>query len=295
MDWLPLRMYTDKKVAVQTLASLLQKGSLSLYLGAGVSVSSGQFPSWVDLVRYCVKEVGIAKDIKDDEPIDSLLDAMDSVRRKVSDPEQYKELVRTFLSGRFILDYSHLQNYLLIALGALLMPSKRGSIKDVITYNFDDLLEWYLGLHGHDIQVVTKLPYLYEERDVKIYHPHGFLPKVSKYDISEHFVFDQFSYDITIGREGSPWFSFCKKNLFEKVALMIGLSGKDPAIRVLLSQTFDELTKLHMTRPVAFLLNRSESVTDTDYFLERGIVPLGFDSFDDIWQFILSICQEASE
>ncbi|MCK5347679.1 MAG: hypothetical protein KAR20_29930, partial [Candidatus Heimdallarchaeota archaeon] len=199
MEWMPLSSYQDKHIALDTLSLLLRKGSLCLFLGAGVSKSTGQFPSWVELVRFCTEEKNIIQDIHDDEPIDSLLMLMDSVRRKCASPAEYKEVVQSFLSQNFERTYSHAQNLLLIAIGALAMSSRRGSVNDIITYNFDDLLEWYLGLHGHMIQVITELPYLHEDVDVRIYHPHGFLPSNEIYKNSSHFVFDQFSYDMTIG------------------------------------------------------------------------------------------------
>src|ERR1035437_7294833 len=55
---------------------------------------------------------------------------------------------------------SILRNDLLIALGALLMGSKRGSVTEVLNVNCDDVLNWYLALHGFDTQVVTRLPSL---------------------------------------------------------------------------------------------------------------------------------------
>lgn len=294
MDWMPLTSYQDQHIALGTLSNLLKKGSLSLFLGAGVSMSTGQFPDWAGLVRFCLQAKGISKDIQDDEPIDNLLESMDSVRRECASPEEYKQLVHSFLSGKFEQNYSHAQNLLLIAIGALVMSSRRGSIEDIITYNFDDLLEWYFDLHGHKTQVITELPYMHEDSDVRIYHPHGFLPANTKYRNSSHFIFDQFSYDMTVGNDKSPWFPIVQQILFRKVAIMVGLSGKDPAIRALVAQTFEKLKENHNTRPVAFLLIRNKSLGDPAYFIERGIVPLGFETHEDIWKFLLNICQKAT-
>jgi hypothetical protein len=296
MSFFPISSYLDKGIAVEEIAKWLGSGSLCLFLGAGISMSSSEFPSWVGLVRACAEQKGFdISGIGVSTPIDKLLKLMEAVRRKCTDFEEYKELVRWRLNESFDLGHQHLQNALLISIGALLMPSTRGSISDVVTYNFDDLLEWYLNLHGFRVQVVTELPFLCEDVDVRIFHPHGFLPKSARYISSSHFVFDSFEYDLLVGNEKSPWFAECKHILRQKIALMIGISCDDPVLISLVRHTSDELIKSGVPRPVTFLLNRSEAiVNEIEWYLDRSIVPIGFDNFEEIWQFILAICQNAA-
>lgn len=290
----PIQAYTSPEIASETLTELLLNGSLCLFLGAGVSQSTGTYPSWHTLVSHCIKGVGIDYPLTDHPMAEELLIAMDVVRENLKG-EDLKILVQQFLQKDFILDYSHAQNMLLIALGALVMTSKRGSIDEIITYNFDDLIEWYFDLHGYQTQVVSHLPYLAKSSDVTVFHPHGFLPKSTKYNISDHFIFDQLSYDLTIGREDNPWYALSKQILLSKVAIMVGLSGDDPAIRTLIARVNEHLKEANSSRPVAFLLNIKTSIDKpTAYYTSRGIVPLGFDTFEEIWHFLLGVCQNAA-
>lgn len=294
MRWLPLVSYKDPHIALGTISELLRNGSLTLFLGAGVSMSTKDFLNWVDLVRFCLKEKGISVSIEDDEPVDNLLSAMENVRDKCANEKEYKELVQKYLTGFISYDYKHAQNMLLIAIGSLVMSSKRGSIEEIVTYNFDDLLEWYFDFHGFNTQVVSEIPFLTKDSDVTVFHPHGFLPKLDKYKKSTHFIFDKFSYDLTVGNDKYPWFSLCNQLLMNKIALMVGISGNDPAIRTLLTRTHADLSKMGCNRPVAFLLSKHDSIKNDQEYFKRGIIPLGFDSHDDIWTFLLEVCRQAS-
>jgi len=293
----PVDTYADWNIALDTLAALLKRQSLCLFLGAGLSASSGEFPTWVELAKLCASNAG--KDtsaVTDDMPINDLLKLMESVRDTFSDFEHYKEHVRKYLNEKFAFSYSHATNMLLIAIGALLIPSSRGFINEVITYNFDELLEWYLNLHGFKVQVVTDLPFLYEACDVRIYHPHGFLPKSPHHKSAQHFVFDSFEYDLNVGNSAFPWYQLCNEMLLRKIGIMVGLSGNDPAITSLVARTYSELEKKGKGRPIAFLLNRKASITnETSWYTKRGVVPLGFDTYDDIWTFLLNVCQASLE
>ena len=291
---MPIQAYSTPSIAKEVLTELLLNGSLCLFLGAGVSESSKSYPSWRTLVEHCIAGAGVEHQLPDNAVTEDLLVAMDVVRGSLRD-EDLKALVQRFLQKDFELDYSHAKNMLLIALGALVMTSKRGSIDQIITYNFDDLIEWYFDLHGYKTQVVSRLPYISQDSDVTVFHPHGFLPKSTKYKMSDHFIFDQLSYDLTIGRDDNPWFALSKQLLLSKVAIMVGVSGDDPAIRALLARVNEQLSAANAPRPVAFLLNRATSIEKpSSYYLARGIVPLSFDTYDDIWAFLLGICQNAA-
>ena len=293
----PIDSYTDKNIATDILSKLLSKGSLCLFLGSGVSMSTPkEFPGWAELVKECAEPRGIdVIGIDDNTPIDTLLSTMEKVKDSFDTFDEYAMHVKGLLNKKFQLGYHHSQNMLLIAIGALVMSSKRGSINEIVTYNFDDLIEWYLFLHGYKSQVISQPPYLHEDADVQIFHPHGFLPKSSQHSQSENFIFDAFSYDITLGNEDKPWFSICQQLLLRKLAIMVGLSGDDPALRTLVARTNEKLQKNNEVRPVAFLLNLDSVIArkGESYFTKRGIVPLGFGSYDEIWHFLLKICRNA--
>jgi hypothetical protein len=296
--WQKFDSYTDKpRLVLGKLGPLLSAGSLTMFMGAGLSMSSGKYQNWPNLVRSCTSELNInlKKAIDDDEPIDNLLKYMSQVRQKLGNKEnKYRELVNKNLNASAVLDYKDAANLLLMSVGALCMGSKRGSIKEVVTYNFDDLLEWYFALNGFVAQVVTDLPYLASDSDITVYHPHGFLPKLTTDKKSERFVFDQLSYDRTIGNEVDPWFTLCKQILLRKVAIFIGLSGEDPAMRTLVTRVNDVLKAEKQDRPVGFLLNLDSKIENKEALLERGVIPLGFKDYDAIYKFLFSICKKAS-
>ena len=296
MEWQTFDSYVHKhNLALGKLGPLLREGSLTLFLGTGISMSSGKYPSWPSLVQSCTNELKFNKNIAANEPINNLLKYMDEVRRKISDTAQYQKLVNKHLNAGAKLDYKDLANNLLMSIGALCMGSKRGSITEVVTYNFDDLLEWYFALNGFVAQPVTDLPYLASGADVTVYHPHGFLPKLTKKNNAERFVFDQMSYEKTVGNRDDPWFVLCEQILLRKIAIFIGLSGKDPAMMTLVVRVHNSLNDKQQSRPVGFLLILDSENLEKEYFLERGVIPLGFNNHSEIYEFLFKICKKASE
>lgn len=294
--WQSFKSYVDNpNLSLGNLGPLLGAGSITLFMGAGVSMSSGKYQNWPNLVRSCTSELGLNKNIDDDEPIDNLLKYMSEVRRKLNNESEYRNFVNKHLNADAELDYADMANLLLMSVGALCMGSKRGSINEVVTYNFDDLLEWYFSLNGFVAQPVTDLPYLARNPDVTVYHPHGFLPKLTQASNSKTFIFDQLSYDRTIGNETDPWFALCKQILLRKIAIFVGLSGKDPAMRTLVTRVYDSLRSEGQNRPIGFLLNLDSKIEDKDDLLERGVITIGFKDYNEIYEFLFSICKNATD
>src|SRR5690348_9470103 len=117
-----------------------------------------------------------------------------------------------------------LKEDLLISLGACLMGSRRGSITEVLNFNFDNVLDWYLKLHGYTTQIVSEIPSLRTDVDVTIYHPHGYLPKdVPRGEFSKFLVFSQDSYDARVARfETDPWIAHFRHTLRNREILFVG-------------------------------------------------------------------------
>ena len=223
---------------------------------------------------------------------------MDQVEKAVGGSLQmgksdaYRRLVSSCLYDGVKYDRSILGKELLIALGAMLMGSRRGSVKEVFNFNFDDVLDWYLALHGFDSQIISSLPTLRREPDVTIYHPHGYLPlQVDTHQPSDFLVFSQHSYDEKLGDRQEPWLSLFGKTLQDRVFLFVGLSGADQTFGPTLA---DVQKKLNKQRYTAFWLFGPD-VQDSQMknLANRNVVPLRFPSFDDIPEFILQVCKEA--
>lgn len=293
---LPNALLSNPEAAAVALARYLSEGSLALLLGAGVSKGVG-LPNWYELVKKCLVDVGLKAEagaLRKNCSIEILLNAIDKVERTAGSGKAYREIVKKNLYDS-IDEFSDtiITEKLLIALGALLMGSKRGRVGSVINFNFDDALEWYLRLHGFQVQVISKLPVLARDVDVTVYHPHGFLPKMMPESYSSDFlVFSQYSYDEKLGASRDLWMELTKHTLRERVGLFVGLSGKDPTFDPMLVDVQKSISS-NSARPTGFILFGPEDV-DAAHFEQRNVVPVRFSSFKDIPTFLLRVCQLAA-
>lgn len=293
----------DPYLAIPDLAKYLRSGSLSLSLGSGISEGLG-LPLWPELVERCLKKTNILKSTALTETLPAgasnkdLCNLIDGVESAFGEPDlghnqDYRTLVHDCLfDGVAEYGLEILRKDLLIALGALLMGSNRGSIKEVFNFNFDDVLNWYLRLHGFDTKIITVLPTLHRAADVTLYHPNGYLPKVMKLTESSDFlIFSQHSYDDRLeAGYWDAWTYLFRTALMHRVMLFVGLSGEDqtfgPSLVGIKKKVKDRPTGFWMFGPGA------EEGTITNLSL-RNIMPLCFDSYDDYPKFLLAICQEA--
>lgn len=301
--------HSNKDTAINEISNFLKQGSLALFLGSGVSCSIG-LPNWTDIVYHCANSKNIVKKITNDTPITELLRILEEIHDECDEKtDEFKNLVSSCFE-KFHKNYGYeniLNGKLLTAIGALLIPCKtRGFISEVVTYNFDDILEWYLALHGIGTEVIYSLPYLARDSDITIYHPHGYLPQGKKIgnqittgENSSRFIFDQYSYECVIGNTSDTWNQMISNILERKIALMVGLSYEDIPLRVMTTQVYEKLNKYSSFkdgrdwRPIGVLLKidkELEGVNLNEYY-KRGIAPIGFEDYDDIWKFLLDVCQ----
>lgn len=227
---------SDLPVARAVLSRLLCRGELVLLLGAGVSDDMG-LPDWSGLVQRCADTANVDGDWSSVKTSAQLMEAIDSIRRRscLSKPDM-RSAVRRALYGPLLdvdgePEYTQdvLSNRLLSALGAMLMRSARGSTAEVFTLNFDDVLEWYLDVHGFSAQIVAELPYLSRgDVDIHVYHIHGFLPLVSKYESSSWMIFSQEELEERLANSAEyPWEALLLDRVYSKVVLAVGTSMRD--------------------------------------------------------------------
>jgi SIR2-like domain len=288
----------DPEQAIAFLAENLRDGTLGLAIGAGVSKYLN-LPSWSELVNECSRAAGLLEDMTAKSTPVELSERMEIIEKKYSSGKlengkssNYRKIVHDGLYAK--VNYNKvLHGELLMALGALLMGSRRGCIREVINFNFDDVLEWYLYLHGYDINVISTLPALKTGADITIYHPHGFLPLHDIFDESDFLIFSQDSYDSKMGDIREPWTELTKYFLRSKIMLFIGLSGADPTFGPMFKSVQGELGVSRKTG--LWLFGPNADKTKLDAIQERNFVPLEFKSFEDWPGFILKICQAAVE
>jgi len=301
----------DQTEAQGVLAERLACGELMLVLGAGVSSSLGA-PGWHELVVDCCNQASIKhkinlkrKEKSTDDDLRTLMSSVFSFCKDSSNSEsearkQYNEIVRSHL-------YKGMQNDLfltnssplLLAVGSWLMGGQAGKVSDVVTYNFDNLLESFLETNGFTIQSIYDLPVLCNEVDVRVYHPHGFLPREGQG--SRFLIFDQHSYALRLGdveKSDNLWHIILRSILLQKQAVFIGLSGKDPVIPPLLSKVAHDLKQNNdgRRRHVGYWFCHS----DTEDSVLRQIrddwhcIPVKFENYNDIPRFMIAIRSQSA-
>ena len=245
--------------AIASLKRAYQNGTLSLYLGAGVSVGSG-LPTWDKLV-LAMYFSALSKDSlqpwrlypsylfataewhleRSNEPLEI---TARKLRRYYQDDDDFmlhlwETLYAGFLDGlsggNKTVESSAIcrGNPTLAGVTGLCRESvigKRG-VKSVITYNYDSLLE--VSLADHPFQAVcTSVPL--EHGKMPIYHVHGYVPlnvtELTKQDI----VFTEDQYHQS-AKDAYSWSNLVQiQSLSSSTGLMIGLSMSDRNMRRLL-------------------------------------------------------------
>lgn len=296
---LDLADLTDPSIANDALADLLRSGQLSLLLGAGISQGMG-LPGWETLVTECEKSVDIPP--VEGRSSKELMEAIDDVRRELARrgrASDLRNLVRSNLYPEPFLRQAGYPNdiveqRLLIAIGAMVMASSRGSVADVFTLNFDDLLEWYLHLHGFKTQVVVDFPqYLERGYDVTIFHPHGFLPLMEDvYSESDWLVLSHRELVDRLSDVSAPWPTVIASRLLSRRFLIIGTSLNDLDIEVLLNRAFQAHGG---ASALGFVIGREISSVQAGRLLEKGLVPVSLDRYEDIPDYLLQICRHAAK
>jgi len=280
----------NSDVAAVYLGNALADGSLALVLGAGISKKVG-LPQWYELVNDCLEAVGLVGDLDKSTPNNKVLLKMDEVEAAAGSPSVYRNIVKSALYKKSNITEQVFDQKLLLMIGALVLGAKRGNVKEILTFNFDSVLEYYLSLYGIQSQVIVNIPCLRREKDVTIYHPHGFLSTDEDgIEDSNFIVLSQYSYDERLGRKLDPWKELTRDFFERKTCLFLGLSGDDPAIRAIITTVDDQVKK---ERPTGFWMF-GHGIDNKDDYLRRNVIPVCFDSFDDYPDFLIKICQQAS-
>lgn len=288
---------SEHDIAKPVIAGLLGRKQLTLLLGAGVSVGLG-LPSWSELVAGCAKELGDSADFSAVGSAGDLMAAIGKLKRDhhVSQPDMIATVRSALYAGvasgdpaRYSVDVT--QNRLLTALGALMMSSARGSAGEVFTLNFDDVLEWYLDLHGFVSEVVYELPVtLSGAADVHVFHVHGFVPLVeTRYSASSWMIFSKKELEERLAENPTfPWEILLMSRLQSKVFLIIGTSMADTDIKA----TMIRAGKSGVSRRLGFVLGVHDEDKVAELY-EDNLIPVTFDSVEAIPDFLLEVCQLA--
>jgi NAD-dependent SIR2 family protein deacetylase len=276
------------------LADQLLAGRLALILGAGVSVPFG-LPQWPALVTslYATKSAA--------PPANQSVERQAEVFRLThfqNDRPGFLAAVRAAMYSGADTSFAALRkNETLAAIASLVMASHRGSASEVITFNFDDLLEVYLRYNGLIATSISTATDWSGYSDVTVYHLHGLLPSDRALTTSENIIFDQQSFSAMIGDDKNPWRQLVMSILRRKTCLFIGLSGHDNHLDSLLLAANDQ----HACRQASTTFWGVTFSTNSDsapqmIWESRGVFYKVISDYDAaLPNFLFSICQEAAK
>jgi hypothetical protein len=288
--------YKSEKDLVNFLSKLLNRGSIALVIGSGISKPLG-LPIWTELIERMFNS---QKKIKYDKK-KNLLKNAESIKKIVcfSKDNIFNNRVKKALYQDIKnLDYNKIkENSTILALGALTMSSRRGNIANIVTLNYDDILELYLEYNGFIVNSICDDYMLMGNEDIRIFHLHGFLPFSKNKRNSKKITLDQNDYSNLEKNSLSPLRQQILNIFRANFIIFIGVSGNDPDLEYLLNQV---KTEHILQRPdynywgITITTSRSKKLKSfwerNNVFTKRiGNYP------KDLPNLLFSICQKAAK
>jgi hypothetical protein len=280
--------------AATYLGGHLFSGSLALLLGAGVSMPLG-LPSWKALVDGCLESLGSERYAGPDLELGGTKVVRLCGEQRL-DPRQ---LLEDVLYRNASNDSASLMgNRRLGSLGAMLMGSRRGTVNNVVTLNFDSLLEKYLALHGYVTRTVTDLPAITGNEDVTVYHMHGYVPSAKAPPSSPRtgeIIFSKDDMNKRVGEQNGRWPLLLRNFARSKVLLLLGMSPSSSIGNNIGPLFKDEADAIASVRPTAFWIGADPLDEDIRHTLvSANVVPVVLPCHEDLDDFLLQICRAAA-
>lgn len=286
----------ENKAALQdAVAQMLKHGRVGLFLGAGISLQLG-LPDWSGLVEGLYRRARL----KRPRAANDLLRQAEFIKGTVytDSDEKFAAAVRAELYRKAKTDFTSLRNNLtMVAIATMVMSSRRGSVSEVFTLNYDNLLETYLRVHGFVVHPVWHEPTWGKVADVTVYHPHGYLPLDDAENGSERIVMTQTDYDFIVGKDGNHWRQRMLCGMRNKFTLFLGLSGDDQN----LSSVFTELEACHAAKASGWPFWGLVFTTNPDppirrQWEKRGVYTVRVSDYGSaLPNYLLEICQKAAK
>lgn len=285
--------WEKRDILQEFLAAQLLKGRIALVLGAGISVPFG-LPAWATLITRMYEGVGVDPEASMTLPRQAEVFRVTHCR---GDRDLYMASIKKALYQDVKVDF-WTQQSLLVAIGALVMASKRGNASDVITFNFDDILESYLEFHGFVAESIVNDKYWSGSADVRIFHPHGLLPMRSTVMADYDPVLDQASFSSVLhGERGRIWEKTLLNIMQSHTCLFVGLSGSDDNLESLLHRCYPDhvsIAEKHAFWGLRF--SDSDNASWKTLWAERGVSTWVVNDYSrDLPAFLLEVCQLAAQ
>jgi hypothetical protein len=154
-------------------------------------------------------------------------------------------------------------------------------------------------LHGYLVNIVTQLPALTGSEDVTIFHLHGYLPSASGpgHDSDKITLTKQSVLEMQ-GDPNHPWRVILRHVVRSKVLLLLGISEYTAIGNALGSILTYEAKHISADRPSGFWVAAEvEPAKFADFrtvLLDANVVPITLEKYEEIEEFLLSVCREAA-
>jgi len=286
--------FRDTKSLAGYLGRQLTRGRLTLVLGAGMSTYFG-LPDWKVLIRRLYR-LRRAK-----PPADRDLTGQAEYFRQKYHGDNYRKFVKAVgiaLYKVVSLDFARMASHrTLNAVSSVIFASHVAGSPEIITFNWDDILEQYLKYSGLVVCSVTEPTQWGGGADVDVLHPHGFIPFNRNEPPSKKIVFDQLSYTAELSDIASPWRTRLLSNLRTHTCIFLGLSGRDANLDSLLYATCEHHSSRNEGTPFwGVTLSTSRDKALGKQWKERGIyVKHVADYKTDLPNFLYRVCQSAAD
>lgn len=223
--------WDDQENLESLLGRSLARGQVLVCLGAGISYFA-RLPSWDTLLTRIADSTSLNGGEK--TVIAAIKDpyARASELRRSGfndDSRRFVEALRDALYQGGVVNKAEdaFQDPGMQALSFLCSRSIRGGCNNIVTYNFDDLVEKMFRHGGVVAESIASPQFVSSRADVSVFHPHGFVPNEIPLPANARPV-------ITAEDRAGPmhdhWAEVLVYLYSKHLPLLIGLSGKDKAL-----------------------------------------------------------------
>ena len=279
----------EQNIALKKANNLFHSGNNTLFLGAGVSSSAG-LPSWNKLLQSMIEQ---SSQCADSEVYSENLNK-DSDNSSIIKGRYIKMLYNND-NNNFV---TSIKNALNVSTNSSLLIRNIGNviktkrINQIITYNYDDLIENELDLSGINFTSISKSERLVGNL-LPIYHVHGYIPiirKDSKFNPNDVRLSEDSYHEIY--KDSYHWSNVIQLYaLNNSTCFFIGLSMKDPNLRRLL----DISTKRGDESIYHFAFLKRDEFTQhkltENIFREMEVQIIWYEKYDELPDLINKISQ----
>lgn len=281
--------FQDRASLVKRVGSRLYRQQIALVLGSGLSANL-KLPTWpklIDSMFILSGKTAPATLVNLDKKAEYLFR---DVCKK--DNVKFNALVRKALyPSKAKLSPRDLEGCrLLFAITTLVSPSLRGSVSEVITFNFDDVLEMHLRNCGLLVKSIHAEYHMRDRADLSVYHVHGLLPFSNSIAESESIVLrrDDFLDILTTNSlHRAHVFGIMRRSF----VLFVGVSGDDDNLASLARQMKSHHGITGAYWGLAFVRGSKEKA---EMWRDWGVFPVMTRKHSDAEDLILDIVKSAA-